>query len=92
MALEALEKGGTVSLAGIYMTPVPELDYNRHLYHEKTLRSVANSTRQDVRDLLRLAGEIPIRAEIEEFPLEAANVALVRMKQGLMQGAGVLRL
>ena len=92
VAMEALEKGGTVSLAGIYMTPIPELDYDKHLYHEKTLRSVANSTRQDVRDLLLLAAEIPIHAEVEEFSLEHANDALVRMKEGHMQGAGVLRL
>ena len=63
MALEALEKGGTVSLAGIYMTPIPELDYAKHLYHEKTLRSAATSTRRDVRELLQLAGENPIQTE-----------------------------
>ncbi len=91
-ALEALERGGTVSLAGIYMTPVPQLDYSRHLYHEKTLRSVANSTREDVRGMLRLAEEIPIRTEVEDFPLEDANEALVRMKEGRVQGAAVLRL
>ncbi|MFQ5934742.1 MAG: zinc-binding alcohol dehydrogenase family protein, partial [Dehalococcoidia bacterium] len=90
VALEALEKGGTVALAGIYMSPVPELDYGRHLYHERALRSVANSTREDVKDLLGLAAEIPVRTEVQAYPLDAANKALALLKEGRMQGAGVL--
>lgn len=90
-ALRVLEKGGTLALAGIYMTPIPEMDYQEHLYYEKTVRSVANSTRKDAEDLLELAGEIPIRAEVQEFPLEEANRALLLLKQGKIQGAGVLR-
>jgi propanol-preferring alcohol dehydrogenase len=88
-ALRVLEKGGTLSLAGIYMSPIPAMDYNL-LYHERTIRSAANSTREDVRELLRLAGEIPIRTEIEVFPLEAANEALQRLKRSEINGAGVL--
>ncbi len=80
-----------MALAGIYMSPVPELEYNRHLYHEKTLRSAANSTREDVEELLRLAVEIPIRTEIQAYPLEAANEVLTLLKQGEIQGAGVLQ-
>jgi len=90
-ALRVLEKGGTLALAGIYMTPIPEMDYQEHLYYEKTVRSVANSTRKDAEDLLKLAGEIPIRAEVQEFPLEEANRSLLLLKQGKIQGAGVLR-
>lgn len=92
VALESLEKGGTVSLAGIYMTQIPELNYVKHLYHEKTLRSAANSTRRDVREVLHLAAEIPIRTEVQSFPLEKANEALTLMKDGKIQGAAVLDL
>jgi len=89
-ALRALRKGGTVSLAGITMTPIPETDYTL-LYHERGIRSAANSTRQDVRELLRLAAEIPIRTEVQAFPLEEANQALLAMKHSQIKGAGVLR-
>jgi propanol-preferring alcohol dehydrogenase len=89
--LRVLEKGGTLALAGIYMTPVPEMDYNKYLYHEKIVRSVANSTRKDAEELLRLAAEIPIHTEVQEFPLDEANRALMLLKQGKIQGAGVLR-
>lgn len=90
-ALRVLEKGGTLALAGIYMTPVPQMDYQEHLYYEKTVRSVANSTRKDAQDLLKLAGEIPIHTEVQEFSLEEADRALSLLKQGKIQGAGVLR-
>ncbi len=90
-ALRVLEKGGTLTLAGIYMTSIPEMDYNKHLYYEKTIRSVANSTREDAEGLLRLADEIPIHTEVQEFPLDEANRALMLLKQGKIQGAGVLR-
>jgi alcohol dehydrogenase, propanol-preferring len=90
-ALRVLEKGGTLALAGIYMTPIPELDYQEHLYYEKTVRSVANSTRKDAEDLLELAGKISIHTEVQEFPLAEANRALLLLKQGKIQGAGVLR-
>lgn len=90
-ALRVLEKGGTLALAGIYMTPIPQMDYQEHLYYEKTVRSVANSTRKDAEDLLSLAAEIPIRTEVQEFQLEEANRSLLLLKQGKIQGAGVLR-
>ena len=88
-ALRVLRRGGVIALAGIYMTPIPSLEYSS-LYHERTIRSVANSTRQDARELLELAGAIPIRTEIETFPLEEANHALLRLKQSRIRGAGVL--
>ncbi len=89
-ALRVIRKGGTVALAGITMTPIPELDYGSLLYHERVLRSVANSTREDARDLLRLAGEIPVRVKIKTFELEEANQALQALKHSKIDGAGVL--
>jgi propanol-preferring alcohol dehydrogenase len=89
VALRALRRGGTLALAGIYMTPIPELPYDR-LYHERTIRSVANATRDDARQLMQLAGEIPLRTEVQTFPLEEANRALQALKRGEIRGAGVL--
>jgi propanol-preferring alcohol dehydrogenase len=91
-ALKTLNKGGTVALAGIYMTPIPQLDYTEHLYYEKTLKSVANSTRKDGEELLKLAEEIPVRTKISVFPLKEANQALQLLKQGKINGAGVLEM
>jgi propanol-preferring alcohol dehydrogenase len=91
-ALKVLDKGGTVALAGIYMTPIPEMDYVKHLYHERTLRSVANATRQDGEELLRIAAEIPIRTTTQVFRLEEANKALGRLKEGKINGAAVLKI
>jgi alcohol dehydrogenase, propanol-preferring len=88
-ALNTLEKGGTLILAGIHMSPIPEIDY-QIIYQERTIRSVANSTRQDALDLLKLAGKIPVKTEIQTFPLEMANEALKLMKASKIQGAGVL--
>ena len=74
-ALRVLERGGTLALAGVTMTPIPELDYDRLLYWERTVRSVANFTRQDAEELLRLAAEIPIHTTVETYPLEQASEA-----------------
>ncbi|UCE58674.1 MAG: zinc-dependent alcohol dehydrogenase family protein [Phycisphaerales bacterium] len=89
-ALDVLEKGGTVALAGIYMSTVPQMDYTRHLYDEKVLRSVANATRRDGEGLLAVAAEIPIRTETQVFPLYEANEALLALKTGGISGAAVL--
>lgn len=89
-ALRVLERGGTLALAGVTMTPIPELDYDRFLYWERTVRSVANFTRQDAEAFLRLAAEVPVRPTIQTFPLEAANEALHALKEGRINGAGVL--
>lgn len=89
-ALKALKKGGTVTLAGIHMSPIPPLDYDL-LYHERVVRSVANNTRQDGEDFLRLAAEIPIRTSIEVFPLREANRALNALKNDAIRGAAVLK-
>jgi propanol-preferring alcohol dehydrogenase len=89
-ALEALDKGGTLALAGIYVTQIPPLDYDRHLFHEKNLRSVTANTRRDGEELLRLAAEIPLRPKTTAFPLEDANRALQQLKQDGIRGSRVL--
>jgi alcohol dehydrogenase, propanol-preferring len=91
MALTALRKGGTLALAGITMSPIPQLDY-ASLYHERVVRSVANATREDARDFLQLAAEVPVRTEVEMFELEQANAALRAMKTSRIAAAGVLRI
>lgn len=90
-ALRAVERGGTVAVAGIYMTDIPTLHYGTELFYEKNLRSVTANTRRDGEDLLRLASEIPIRTHTELFDLEQANEALSRLKHDGIQGAGVLK-
>jgi propanol-preferring alcohol dehydrogenase len=90
-ALAHLDRGGTLALAGIYMSEIPPLDYEEHLYQERTLRSVTASTRRDARELLTLAAEIPIRTEVETYALEEANDVLLRMKESRIRGAAVLR-
>lgn len=89
-ALRVLRKAGTLALAGITMSQIPALDYSL-LYDEKVVRSVANSTRQDAREFLALAAEIPVRTEIQVFDLAAANQVLVALKKSEIRGAGVLR-
>lgn len=88
-ALRATRRGGTVALAGITMSPIPEMDYNL-LYPERVLRTVANSTREDVRELLRLAFQVPVKTEVESFSLSEANRALQALKRSEIEGAGVL--
>ncbi len=88
-ALRVLRKGGTVAHAGVHSSPIPPMDYAL-LYHERTVRSVANSTRQDAEELLRLAAEIPIHTEVQTFSLEEANRALQLLKEGKINGAAVL--
>lgn len=88
-ALRNLRPGGTVCCAGIYQTPIPPMDYSL-LYGERTVRSAANSTRADVRELLAEADRIPVRTTVTEFPLEQANEALLKLKQSAFDGAAVL--
>lgn len=89
-ALRALERGGTLALAGIHMSPIPSLDYNRDVFGERIIRSVTANTRQDGIDLLREAAAIPIKPRTIRFPLEEANRALQELKAGSFQGAAVL--
>lgn len=90
-ALRALKKGGTLALAGIHMSPIPPLDYG-WLYDERVIRSVANNTRKDGEEFLRLASEIPIQTQVELFPLVEANLALNRLKNDAIRGAAVLQI
>jgi propanol-preferring alcohol dehydrogenase len=89
-ALERLRKGGTLALAGIYMTPVPQMDYEKHLFYEKNIRSVTANTRQDGVELLQIASQIPIRPRVQVFSLTEANEALIRLKQDRMEGSAIL--
>jgi propanol-preferring alcohol dehydrogenase len=88
-ALRALRKGGTLALAGITMSAIPEMDYQL-LYQERTVRSVANSTREDARSLLKVAAEVPVRSQVEAYQLAEANHALQDLKNSKIHGAGVL--
>jgi len=89
-ALRVLERGGTLSLAGVTMTPIPELDYDKLVYWERGIRSVANFTRQDAEELLQIAAAIPIQTTVQTFPLERANDALLALKRSEIDGTGVL--
>ena len=89
-ALAALRKGGTLVLGGIHMSPIPSFDYDL-LYQERMIRSVANNTREDGRDFLRIAAEIPIRTRVQIFPLREANRALNALKNDAIPGAAVLK-
>ncbi len=88
-ALRAVEKGGTVVLGGIHMSDIPAMPYEI-LWGERRLHSVANLTRQDAIDFLAIAARTPIEMHAEALPLEEANVALDRLRSGLVTGALVL--
>jgi propanol-preferring alcohol dehydrogenase len=89
LSLRAVRKGGTVVCAGIHMSSIPQFEYE-WLWGERVLRSVANLTRQDGEEFLALAPKIPIETEVEQFPLEQANEALLLLKAGDLRGAAVL--
>jgi len=89
-ALESLNKGGTLSLAGIYMTPIPQMDYERYVFYERDIHSVTCNTRQDGRELLAEAAAIPIRPHTTIYPLADANRALQDLKNDRISGTGVL--
>jgi alcohol dehydrogenase, propanol-preferring len=90
-ALRALQRGGTVAIAGIHMTPIPTIDYDQELFGERMIRSVTANTRQDGLDFLREAAAIPIRPHTEPYKLQEANLALQRLKAGAIKGAAVLQ-
>ena len=88
-ALKALRKGGVLALGGIHMSTIPPLDYNL-LYQERVVRSVANNTREDGTEFLRIAAEIPIQTQVQLYPLREANRALNSLKNDAIRGAAVL--
>ena len=90
-ALRVLDRGGVAVSAGIFMSPVPEIDYGTFLYHERVMMSAANATREDGEGLLKVASEIPIRTTVEVYPLARANEVLRLLKGGRINGAAVLK-
>ena len=89
-ALGCLRKGGVVAINAIHLDQMPAFDYDKLLWGERQIRSVANLTRQDATDFLRLAGEIGIHPQVVVYPLEDANAALIAAKQESENGSGVI--
>ncbi|HEY6274417.1 MAG TPA: zinc-dependent alcohol dehydrogenase family protein [Terriglobales bacterium] len=90
-ALQALKKGGTLVLGGIHMSDIPSFAYPL-IYHERSIKSVANNTRDDGHEFMKLASQIPVRTEIQVFSLEQADQALNSLKHDGVRGAGVLKM
>jgi propanol-preferring alcohol dehydrogenase len=86
-----LRRGGTLALNAVHLDQVPALDYDRQLYWEKSLCSVSANTRQDAHEFLRLAAQVPVRCQVQTYPLEQALQALRDLAQGRVQGAAVLQ-
>ena len=89
-ALASLRKGGVVAINAIHLDRMPEFDYDRLLWGERQLRSVANMTRADARDFLALAAEIGLRPKVTVFSLDQANEALMAVKNDAIDGAAVI--
>jgi alcohol dehydrogenase, propanol-preferring len=92
VALEALVRGGTLALAGIHMSDVPVLDYQRHLFLERTVRSVTSNTRRDGEEFLRLADRLGVRVETVPYAFDDADRALADLAAGAVRGAAVLQM
>ena len=90
MALSSLRKGGVVAINAIHLDRIPEFDYDRLLWGERQIRSVANMTRSDARDFLSLAAEIHLQPKVTTFPLDQANEALAAIKGDSIDGAAVI--
>jgi alcohol dehydrogenase, propanol-preferring len=90
-ALRATDRGGVVAINAIHLDAIPTFSYDL-LWWERSLRSVANFTRADARELLELAAAVPLQTSFDVFPLDEANVALGRLKAGAVNGAAVLRI
>jgi propanol-preferring alcohol dehydrogenase len=88
--MESLDRGGILAIAGIYLTEIPPLDYERHLFFEKEIRSVTANTRADGEEFLRIAGQIPIESYTVGMRLDEANRALNMLKHDQLRGAAVL--
>ena len=92
VAMENLDRGGTLVLSGIHVSEIPQLKYQDHLFHEKTIRTVTSNTRADGVELLDLADLIPLRPQVQVFDFADANKALETLKNKGIQGGGVLRI
>lgn len=89
-ALEALDRGGTLAIAGIHSSDIPALNYQRHLFQERQLRSVTSNTRDDAKEFLAFAGEHRIEVTSPQYPLDRADEALTDLSAGRIAGAAVL--
>jgi alcohol dehydrogenase, propanol-preferring len=89
-ALAALDRGGTLAIAGIYLSDIPALNYDKHLFQERQLRSVTSNTRADAREFLGFAAEHKLAVTVHPYPLDAADQALRDLKAGAFDGAAVL--
>jgi len=89
-ALACLDRGGAVALAGIHMSPIPPIDYDTHLFQERDIHPVTANTRDDGRNLLREAAAAGVKPRVRTYRLEQANEALADLKQGRIDGTGVL--
>jgi len=90
VALAALDQGGTLAVAGIHLSDVPALDYDAHLFRERTLTSVTANTRADGEELLSLAGRLGVRATVTTYPFDQADIAVDDLARGRLTGAAVL--
>jgi propanol-preferring alcohol dehydrogenase len=88
-ALRALDKGGTLAINAIYLSPIPKMEYGL-IYDERTVRSVTASTRADAEELLKVAAEIPVKTDVQTFALKDANRALILLKESKIRGAATL--
>jgi alcohol dehydrogenase, propanol-preferring len=91
VAMAQLDRGGTLAVAGIYLSDIPALDYQSHLFYEKRLVSATANTRSDGREFLDIAAQIPIEVTVTAYEFSAADRALEDLAAGRMRGAGVLR-
>jgi propanol-preferring alcohol dehydrogenase len=89
-AMEALDRGGTLAIAGIHLSDIPAMDYQRHLFQERQLRSVASNTRADAREFLAFAGRHRLEVTSPQYPLGKADDALADLGAGRVSGAAVL--
>lgn len=90
VALSSLDRGGTLAIAGIHLSDIPPLEYQRHLFQERSLRSVTSNTRQDGRDFLAHVAAHPLRVAVTPYPLDQADQALADLEAGRVTGAAVL--
>lgn len=89
-ALAALDRGGTLAIAGIHLSDIPVLDYQRHLFQERQVRSVTANTREDAREFLAFAGTHRLRVSTQPYPLDQADAALADLAGDRVDGAAVL--